>query len=80
VALLPSLVSYLIYNHATQLVGPARAGQAITLLPLFGALLSALLLGEPLHSYHFAGMALILVGNRGERAGAPARSRLEGGA
>jgi len=62
VALLPSLVSYLIYNHATGLVGPARAGQAITLLPLFGALLSALLLGEALHSYHFAGMALILIG------------------
>jgi drug/metabolite transporter (DMT)-like permease len=62
VALLPSLVSYLIYNHATALVGPARAGQAITLLPLFGALLSAALLGEPLHPYHFAGMALILAG------------------
>jgi drug/metabolite transporter (DMT)-like permease len=62
VALLPSLVSYLIYNQATGLVGPARAGQAITLLPLFGALLSAALLGEPLHAYHFAGMALILLG------------------
>lgn len=62
VAVLPSLVSYLIYNRATAEVGPARAGQAITLLPLFGALLSALLLGETLHAYHFAGMALILLG------------------
>jgi drug/metabolite transporter (DMT)-like permease len=62
VALLPSLLSYLIYNHAADVVGPARAGQAITLLPLFGALLSAALLGEPLHAYHFAGMALILIG------------------
>lgn len=62
VAVLPSLVSYLIYNRATAEVGPARAGQAITLLPLFGALLSAALLGEPLHPYHFAGMALILAG------------------
>jgi drug/metabolite transporter (DMT)-like permease len=62
VALLPSLVSYLIYNQATELVGPARAGQAITLLPLFGALLSAALLGETLHPFHFAGMALILIG------------------
>ena len=62
VALLPSLVSYLIYNNAAEVVGPARAGQAITLLPLFGALLSAALLGEQLHAYHFAGMALILVG------------------
>jgi drug/metabolite transporter (DMT)-like permease len=62
VAVLPSLVSYLIYNRATEVVGPARAGQSITLLPLFGALLSSLLLGEPLHAYHFAGMALILIG------------------
>jgi drug/metabolite transporter (DMT)-like permease len=62
VALLPSLVSYLIYNNAADVVGPARAGQAITLLPLFGALLSAALLGEALHAYHFAGMALILIG------------------
>jgi drug/metabolite transporter (DMT)-like permease len=62
VALLPSLVSYLIYNQATERVGPARAGQAVTLLPLFGALLSALLLGEPLRGFHFVGMALILAG------------------
>jgi drug/metabolite transporter (DMT)-like permease len=62
VALLPSLVSYLIYNNAAEVVGPARAGQAITLLPLFGALLSAALLGEKLYAYHFAGMALILIG------------------
>ena len=30
--------------------------------PLFGAFLSAALLGETLHPFHFAGMALILVG------------------
>lgn len=62
VALLPSLLSYFIYNHATGVVGPARAGQAITLMPLFGAFLSAALLGERLHPFHFAGMALILAG------------------
>ena len=62
VALLPSLLSYFIYNHATAIVGPAQAGQAITLMPLFGAFLSAALLGERLHSFHFAGMALILAG------------------
>jgi drug/metabolite transporter (DMT)-like permease len=62
VALLPSLVAYFIYNSAARTVGPARAGQTITLLPLFGALVSALLLGERLHPFHFAGMALILAG------------------
>lgn len=62
VSLLPSLLSYFIFNHATGVVGPARAGQAITLMPLFGAFLSVLLLGESLYAYHFVGMALILVG------------------
>ena len=62
VALLPSLLSYFIYNRATGIVGPARAGQTITLMPLFGAFLAAGLLGERLFPYHLAGMALILAG------------------
>ncbi|MGZ3172217.1 MAG: DMT family transporter, partial [Croceibacterium sp.] len=85
VAVLPSIVSYFIFNAATQTVGPARAGIAITLMPIFGAFLSAALLGEKLHVYHFAGMALILVGialslmARREQAGsgAPAGAPLE---
>ncbi|WP_347303081.1 DMT family transporter [Croceibacterium sp. TMG7-5b_MA50] len=62
VGILPSLVSYLIYNWAAGVVGPARATQTLTLMPLFGAILSAALLGEALHPYHFAGMALIVAG------------------
>jgi drug/metabolite transporter (DMT)-like permease len=79
VALLPSLLSYFIYNHAAGVVGPARAGQAITMMPLFGAFLSAALLGETLHPFHFAGMALILVGIAlGMISGAAKGRRLEG--
>src|SRR5690606_36690876 len=37
VAVLPSLVSYSIYNWAAEKVGAVRAGQTITLMPLFGA-------------------------------------------
>ena len=62
VAVLPSIVAYFIFNAATDSVGPARAGLAITLMPIFGAFLSAALLGEKLHAYHFAGMGLILLG------------------
>jgi drug/metabolite transporter (DMT)-like permease len=62
VAVLPSIVSYFIFNSATETVGPARAGLAITLMPIFGAFLSAALLGEKLHGYHFVGMVLILLG------------------
>ncbi|BBC74454.1 permease [Altererythrobacter sp. B11] len=84
VAVLPSTVSYFIYNHAAHVVGPARAGQAITLMPLFGAFLSTLLLGERLHPYHFAGMAFIVAGiaigilaARKQAAGAGAARQLE---
>lgn len=62
VAVLPSILAYFIFNSATATVGAARAGQALTLMPLFGAFLSAGLLGEKLYAYHFAGMALILAG------------------
>jgi drug/metabolite transporter (DMT)-like permease len=62
VAVLASILAYFLFNSATATVGAARAGQAITLMPLFGALLSAGLLGEKLYPYHFAGMALILAG------------------
>lgn len=62
VGIFPSVLAYFIYNAATAQVGAARAGQAITMMPLFGAVLSSLLLGERLESYHFIGMALILAG------------------
>lgn len=62
VAVLPSIVSYFIFNHATATVGAARAGQAITMMPVVGAFMSAALLGEELHGYHYAGLALIVLG------------------
>ncbi|MFC3212901.1 EamA family transporter [Novosphingobium panipatense] len=62
VGVFPSVLAYFIYNAVTAQLGPATAGQAITLMPLFGALLSALLLGELLEAYHLVGMALILAG------------------
>jgi drug/metabolite transporter (DMT)-like permease len=62
VAILPSLIAYLLYNRGVELIGPGAAGQFITLTPLFGAGLALLLLGEPLRPYHFAGLLLIVAG------------------
>lgn len=62
IALFPSLFGYLLYNAAVHDLGAGPAGQTITLMPVFGALLAAVLLGEALYSYHLAGMALILGG------------------
>ena len=86
VSVFPSLISYFIYNHAASELGAARAGQAITMLPVFGAFLSAILLGEALHWYHALGIALICIGialgllalRRQQAGGAQARARLEG--
>jgi len=62
VTVLPSIVAYLLFNRAVAEIGAADAGQVISLQPLFGALLAAVLLGEALHPYHLAGMLLILLG------------------
>lgn len=62
VAIFPSVIAYFLFNGAVAAIGAARAGQAISLLPLFGAVLAALLLNEPLESFHAAGMALIVAG------------------
>lgn len=62
VAIFPSVIGYLMYNRAVIEIGAADAGQVISLQPLFGAFLAAALLGEALHAWHFAGMALILLG------------------
>ena len=62
VAVLPSISAFFMFNYATSTVGAARAGQAITLMPIFGAFLSAALLGEALQAHHYAGMALIVAG------------------
>ena len=62
VAILPSLVAYLLFNIAVRQIGANKAGQMVSLQPLFGALLSVLLLDEQLHNYHFSGIALILLG------------------
>lgn len=62
VALFPSVIAYFLYNGAVAQIGAGAAGQAICLMPLFGAGLAVPLLGEPLRSYHGAAMALILLG------------------
>jgi len=62
VTIFPSIIAYFLFNWAVGKIGAADAGQVINLQPLFGALLAALILGEPVHRYHMGGMALILIG------------------
>lgn len=62
VAIFPSLVSYLFFNRAVELIGAGRAGQYVHLMPVFGSVLAALFLGERLHGHHLAGAVLIGAG------------------
>ena len=50
------------WNRAVLLVGPNRAGQFIHLIPVFGTLLSVLLLGERLFAYHLVGIVTVASG------------------
>ncbi|CAN7214147.1 DMT family transporter [Phenylobacterium sp. LjRoot219] len=62
VALAPSFVAQLFYMRAVQLIGPARAGLFVNLVPVFGALLAVLLIGEPFRPHHAAALGLVLLG------------------
>lgn len=59
---IPSIVAYLFWNRAVVQVGANRAGLFVHLMPVFGALLSVVFLGERLYGYHYAGAALIFGG------------------
>lgn len=54
--------AYICWNRGVALVGPNRAGFTMHLLPAFGTLLAVLLLGEEVHPFHAAGIAVILFG------------------
>ena len=61
-AIFPSVLAYFFWNAAVQRVGGERAGTFLHLMPLFGALLAAIFLGESLLWYHFVGAVLIFSG------------------
>lgn len=62
IAVGPSVVAYRCWGLGVAAVGPALAGFFANLTPLFAALLSAALLGEPPHVYHAVAFALIVGG------------------
>ena len=59
---IPSIVAYLFWNRGVAQVGANKAGLFVHLMPLFGALLSVIFLGERLFAYHYIGALLIFGG------------------
>ena len=62
VAIFPSFFAYLFFNRGVELIGSAATGQFMNILPVMGAGLAMLFLGERLFLFHIAGIALILAG------------------
>ena len=75
-ALLPSLLAQILYMRGVELIGPGRAGVFINLVPVFGALLAVLLLGETFALYHAVALGLVVAGIAiAERSARPAVGR-----
>ncbi|MCT8997978.1 DMT family transporter [Chelativorans intermedius] len=80
-ALFPSILSQVFFIRGNELIGANRAGLFVNLVPIFGTLLSILILGETFQLHHAVAMALVFCGiwlaeYSGRRAAAaPARMR-----
>lgn len=74
-ALGPSAIGYVLWNRGASVLGPARAGVYINLIPVFSALLAVSLVGEALEAYHLAGAALVAAGITLTRPGLAGRAR-----
>ena len=62
VTLCPSLLSQIFYIRGVELIGPTRAGLFINLIPIFGAVMAVLVLGEPFGWQEVAAAALVFGG------------------
>jgi len=61
-AVAATVIAYLSYNRAVELLGANRAGLTSYLLPVFGVTLAILLLDEQLQIFHLVGITLLLGG------------------
>ncbi|MDP2121065.1 MAG: DMT family transporter [Hoeflea sp.] len=61
-AIFPSLISQVLFIKGNELIGSNRAGIFINLVPIFGTILSVMILGEVLHVYHVVALGLVLGG------------------
>jgi len=62
VAVFPSVLAVLFWNHGVRAVGPTRAGVMLNLVLVFSTALAVAFLGETVEGYHLAGAALVLGG------------------
>jgi drug/metabolite transporter (DMT)-like permease len=62
IVLLPSFLSQICFIASVKLIGPARSGVFVNLVPVFGSFLAVELLGEAFEMYHGLSLFLVLSG------------------
>jgi drug/metabolite transporter (DMT)-like permease len=62
VAIFPSTLAYLSFNRGVQLIGANRAAPFFHMVPVFGAVMAMVFLGERPQLFHVVGFALVLSG------------------
>jgi drug/metabolite transporter (DMT)-like permease len=62
VAVFPSTLAYLCFNRGVQLIGANRAAPFFHVIPVFGAVMAIVFLGERPQLFHIIGFALVLTG------------------
>jgi drug/metabolite transporter (DMT)-like permease len=58
----PSVIGQALFIRGIELIGGNAAGLFVNLVPIFGAILAVLLLGESFQLYHALALALVLGG------------------
>jgi len=62
IAVFATVLSFMFWSWGVAEMGPSRAGQYVHLMPVFGAVLAFVFLGEPLSMAQVAGGALVVAG------------------
>jgi drug/metabolite transporter (DMT)-like permease len=83
VSIFPSVLAYLFFNRGVELIGSAGTGMYMNILPVLGAGLAIIFLGERLYAFHAVGLILIVGGilfaGRGQQTPAGTAFREERG-
>ncbi len=61
-AIFPAMLAQGLFIKAVGIMGPNRAGLFLNLVPIFGALLAVVILGEAFHLYHALALTLVIGG------------------
>ena len=62
ISLIPSFMSQVFYMRGVDLIGPDRAGVYSNLVPIYSAVLGALILNEAVGLYHFLSITIVITG------------------